>query len=498
MAYPPDVRTSVIAEVPSLAARLLPATALLLVTAACNGPTPPADADHFNLDTVLADATQDMSAADGAIDTSLPPDAPAMPIAYPMPPVANAVGQTDPRWNGQYRFLYDAWGTEVLGEWPPAAFVLSLMTSEPAVFGNHLSNFGFIPDPNDPDGLPFGFTRGLHDPTQIHETCALCHTAHMPDGTIRFGAPNVALDFGGFRVAVNQRWTAAGNPALISSYEQTKAARLGPGRFQAESDDYALFVPADLPVYFTLAQRSALNYMGTGADVRSEAFMAIYSFGAGSPTPATAQVPFPSNATLMPFLAFLGTLDPPQAPAQDPTMVAAGQAVFHQAQCDSCHHPGAIGMDGVVTLSNAPGAPELVPGQDPTFPRGTIATDPSQFTLQAGTAGSDAGVSDAGVDQGLADLVTFILHEGVHERMTDGYRVNDLRALWFTAPYLHNGTVPTLADLLSPASQRPVTFMRGTFTVDTTLQGNSNAGHEFGTTLSTTDKAALIAYLNSL
>ena len=94
--------------------------------------------------------------------------------------------------------------------------------------------------------------------------------------------------------------------------------------------------------------------------------------------------------------------------------------------------------------------------------------------------------------------MNFITREGVHERVTDGYRANDLRGLWFTAPFLHNGSVPTLADLLNPASQRPATFMRGNFAFDTTVQGNSNSGHEFGTSLSAADKTALVAYLNSL
>jgi hypothetical protein len=63
---------------------------------------------------------------------------------------------------------------------------------------------------------------------------------------------------------------------------------------------------------------------------------------------------------------------------------------------------------------------------------------------------------------------------------------------------LHNGSVPTLEDLLSPAASRPQQFGRANFTVDVTVLGNGNAGHEFGTTLSADDKTALIAYLKSL
>jgi hypothetical protein len=91
--------------------------------------------------------------------------------------------------------------------------------------------------------------------------------------------------------------------------------------------------------------------------------------------------------------------------------------------------------------------------------------------------------------------------------------------LWLRAPYLHNGSVPTLADLLSPADKRPKAFVRGLdvldpnkggfeappctpeqkiqagFCFDTSVRGNWNGGHEYGVELPATDKAALLAYL---
>jgi hypothetical protein len=70
--------------------------------------------------------------------------------------------------------------------------------------------------------------------------------------------------------------------------------------------------------------------------------------------------------------------------------------------------------------------------------------------------------------------------------------------VWATAPFLHNGSVPTLEDLFRPASERPVTFSRGDFVVDTTLPGNSNQGHEFGTAITEAERGALAAYLRSL
>jgi hypothetical protein len=84
------------------------------------------------------------------------------------------------------------------------------------------------------------------------------------------------------------------------------------------------------------------------------------------------------------------------------------------------------------------------------------------------------------------------------------YRAKTLKGIWATAPFLHNGSVPTIYDLLHLAADRPKTFDVGTreydpqklgyvtsgdrflippnmkrFTYDTHLQGNSNTGHEW-------------------
>jgi mono/diheme cytochrome c family protein len=101
------------------------------------------------------------------------------------------------------------------------------------------------------------------------------------------------------------------------------------------------------------------------------------------------------------------------------------------------------------------------------------------------------------------------------------YKARPLNGIWATAPYLHNGSVPSLADLLRPAKDRPKSFSVGsrvfdpaavgfrqdapgvfTFrTVDAAgapISGNSNAGHEYGTGLSDDEKGQLLEYLKSL
>jgi len=94
-------------------------------------------------------------------------------------------------------------------------------------------------------------------------------------------------------------------------------------------------------------------------------------------------------------------------------------------------------------------------------------------------------------------------HAGPVTRQTSGVawvRVAPLVGVFATAPYLHNGSVPTLRALLEPAARRPTTFPLGHsgFVFDTRTAGNRNLGHEFGSGLKPREKADLVAFLNSL
>ena len=112
-----------------------------------------------------------------------------------------------------------------------------------------------------------------------------------------------------------------------------------------------------------------------------------------------------------------------------------------------------------------------------------------------------------------------IKRAGLVEEPLSGYVAAFLDGIWLRAPYLHNGSVPSLRDLLEPAAQRPTTFWRGydlydpdrvgfvTSGVeaersgtrhDVSAKGGSNRGHEFGTTLPAADKADLLEYLKTL
>jgi hypothetical protein len=100
------------------------------------------------------------------------------------------------------------------------------------------------------------------------------------------------------------------------------------------------------------------------------------------------------------------------------------------------------------------------------------------------------------------------------------YEARVLYGIWATAPYLHNGSVPNLAELLTPPAQRVSSFLVGraydvdkvglaaeqtglvgkriTTGCDQLASGNSRCGHDYGTWLSPADKRALLEYLKQL
>ena len=79
-------------------------------------------------------------------------------------------------------------------------------------------------------------------------------------------------------------------------------------------------------------------------------------------------------------------------------------------------------------------------------------------------------------------------------------RAAPLVGLHASAPYLHNGSVPSLRALLDPPARRPLTFPLGKagFVFDSRLPGNGNQGHDFGTALTPAEKSDLVAFLETL
>ena len=140
-------------------------------------------------------------------------------------------------------------------------------------------------------------------------------------------------------------------------------------------------------------------------------------------------------------------------------------------------------------------------------------------------------VAEIGTDPHRAEMFTQKLADGFNKfldeleaqgyqppkefgvRSTGKYFAATLNGAWARSPYLHNGSVRTMEELLTPPAQRARTFHRGSrafdekamgytddgpYLFDTSTTGNSNAGHDYGTKLSTAEKYDLIEYLKTL
>ena len=186
---------------------------------------------------------------------------------------------------------------------------------------------------------------------------------------------------------------------------------------------------------------------------------------------------------------FLSETPPPKYPFPiDAARAAQGKAVY-DAQCASCHDVGQ-------KFTNKP------------VPLAEIGTDVERANTWLQSAADEANrrVKEMGIDR--KNMVKI-----------EGYQSPPLDGIWMRAPYLHNGSVPTMRALLSPVAERPKVFHRG-FDVydpvnvgfvtdgfdtqrlgwkhDVNERGNGNQGHVYGTTLSAPEKDALLEYLKTL
>jgi hypothetical protein len=186
---------------------------------------------------------------------------------------------------------------------------------------------------------------------------------------------------------------------------------------------------------------------------------------------------------------YLGKIQAPKYPFPiDQAQAAAGKGVF-DGNCASCHASARTGT---------------------RVPLAEVGTDRNRLDSWNKEAAIVANkvVKDMGLER-----------KGLVEETSNGYIAAFLDGIWLRAPYLHNGSVPTMRDLLEPADKRPKVFYRGYDVydpanmgfvsagdepqragtrLDVGLKGNGNQGHEFGTGLSPDEKNALIEYLKTL
>jgi hypothetical protein len=158
--------------------------------------------------------------------------------------------------------------------------------------------------------------------------------------------------------------------------------------------------------------------------------------------------------------------------------------------------------------------------------------DKDNYVFKGERLGKVTPNANLGVDPGRLDSYTEAFRERQINELyagtpyqfryftkTNGYANMPLDGLWLRGPYLHNGSVPTLRDLLNNPDERPKAYVRDSDVIDTrnggyvsppcdpknpppkghcydtSLPGNGNGGHVYGTALSAAEKDDLVAYL---
>jgi cytochrome c5 len=257
-------------------------------------------------------------------------------------------------------------------------------------------------------------------------------------------------------------------------------------------------LPVDVPAWWTMKKRTSMFRNGAGRGDHARIMMTASILCTSSVEESRA-----IDAYFPDVRAFITSLEAPKWPwAVDPAKASDGRAVFERT-CSRCH--GTYGPGG-------------------SYPNTVVAT---------AEVGTDAVLAET---QGTAQFAgpfvdwfkTSFFGELARLEPNAGYLAPPLDGVWATAPYFHNGSVPTLAAVID-STQRPTYWTRSfdsrdydvaaagwKFTAldhgkageaddaarraiyDTTLRAYGNGGHTYGDGLSAADRAALLVYLETL
>ncbi len=261
-----------------------------------------------------------------------------------------------------------------------------------------------------------------------------------------------------------------------------------------------LVVPLDVPPWWRMSKKHTMLYSAGGRGDHARIMMAASTLCVDDVETATA-----IDAWFPDVRAYIYSLEAPKWPWEvDEELADEGAEVF-TAHCAICH--------------------------------GTYSDDPSEETYPNLLIDLDMVGTDETLGLGAAQLVdrfigwfnTSFYGEVSWLDPQLGYVPPPLDGIWATAPYLHNGSVPTLAALLK-SDTRPTYWRRTVFgnvnydqetlgwphealetgqadepdedarrqIYDTTLIGYGNGGHTFGDALSDQERAALLEYLKTL
>jgi hypothetical protein len=373
--------------------------------------------------------------------------------------------------------------------------------------------YGLHPAPYPNDGLPMGLRRGLGRQgakTGLQLDCMLCHGGSI-GGQSYVGLGNTQLDL---KAVLFELTVADGKQPpfatflLNSSRGTNNAGTIAGALMSLRNPDLsvrsfplplALNLPElDTPPWWHLKRKRTMYYDGR-TDARSVRTNMQFLLAEKSLEDLKALEP-----AFRDLQAFLKSIEPPKYPFPIDVATAARGRVVFEATCARCH--GTYGPDGRY--------PNKIVALD------VIGTDPAR----------SLGLSDRLVAHYNK---TWLGAEYPVDTKRVGYQAPPLDGIWATAPYLHNGSVPTLHTLLQ-SSSRPARFTRppstdfahfdtahvgwkfsevtadehastarrsrfqAKFIVDTARFGMGNHGHTFGDKLSEAERMDVIEYLKTL
>jgi hypothetical protein len=375
------------------------------------------------------------------------------------------------------------------------------------------ARYGLHPAPYPNEGLPMGLRRGIRRDgvkTGLQIDCMACHGGSI-GGTSYVGLGNTQLDL---RPLLNELTIADGRRPPPSSFVlNTSRGTNNAGMiaailislrnpdlsFRAFPMPLGVNLPEmDTPAWWLLKRKRTMYYDGR-TDARSVRTSMQFMLGEKSLDEFKKLEP-----TFRDVREYFLSLESPRYPfAVDSAKAAHGKVVFEET-CARCH--GTYGSGGKY--------PNKI------IPLDVIGTDPARAK----------GLSDRLVAHYNS---TWLGAEHPVSREKCGYQAPPLDGVWATAPYLHNGSVPTLHALVD-SSSRPRRFSRppstdfehydtanvgwrftevsaeelastmrrspfqAKFIVDTGRVGMSNRGHSFGDELSEEERMDLIEYLKTL
>ena len=253
-------------------------------------------------------------------------------------------------------------------------------------------------------------------------------------------------------------------------------------------------IPTDVPAWWLLKKKNALFYHGIGRKDFCKSFIGSALLTLDDQTKAEELDP-----KMPDILAYIYSLEAPAYPFEiDTDLAAEGKPVFEE-NCVKCH--GSY-------------------GENEEYPNLLVALK---------TIGTDAALSDLYTTP--SDVNDYFLDwfntgwfgtgpAGLEFNAEGGYIAPPLDGVWATAPYFHNGSVATIAEVLD-SSKRPTYWSRSfnstdydkenlgwnyteevskidKETYDTTLKGYGNGGHTFGDKLTDQQRLALLEYVKTL